>query len=505
MDRTEAMTLLGLTGEASARLVQVAFEEKYAALQAWIDSAPTAQLRAATVASLEELEQARAVALEGARPGSDTIDTRVGPKDATIDLGSGSAPAVRGPDPFEGLVGRVLQGFRIERKLGQGGMGAVFLATQLDLERHVAIKVLPPAMTRDQNRIERFKREARTLASLDSGSFVPIHAIFRDGGLLCIVMGFVPGGSVKDRIEQEERLFEEEVARIARQTGLGLYKAWQKGIVHRDIKPDNLLLAEDGSVRIADFGLARGADESKVLTLSGWLMGTPAYMSPEQWDDGRKEDHRSDLYSLGCVMYEMLTGEKPFPGPTVPKFMRQHLMGEVPYIRAQRPDLSPPMAALVTRLLQKDPAARIQDGQELCAALDALRGRRRTGRLAPADMTENERRAYIQALATMLSADRFAERRELELMSRLGRELRCKLRKEDIRPYPLGPIADRIDRPSVRAMLFTDLVRMAKVDGKLDGREQRLLKYFARRWRLSLPAIEGLDWERVREAEEEPG
>ncbi len=496
MDRTAALHLLGLTGDASARLVQVAFEEKYAAIQAWMDSAPTAQLRAQTAASLAELEQARSVALQlGGVP--------VRAQDATLEIppAQSSPSEVALPNPFKGLIGRSLHGFRIERKLGQGGMGAVFLARQCALERDVAIKVLAPALSRDAHRIGRFKREARTLASLDSPFFVPIHAIFEQDGLLCIAMGYIAGGSVKDRLCEGGPLPEAEVARIARQTALGLQAAWQKGIVHRDIKPDNLLLARDGAVRIADFGLARAAGESEVLTGSGWLMGTPAYMSPEQWNDGQKEDHRSDLYSLGCVVYELLTGRTPFGGPSVPQYMRQHLMDDIPDMRAQMASISPPLAAIIRRLLQKDPNARIQNGGELAAALSALRGRRKTGRLAPADMTENERRAYLHALATMLAADQFAERRELKLLSDLGQELRCTLRREDIKSYPLANIVARIERPSVRAMLFSDLVRMAKADGKLEGREQRILKFFARQWQLSLPVIEGLDWARVREAE----
>ncbi len=275
------------------------------------------------------------------------------------------------PATSAGWEGRELRGFKIERKLGEGGMGAVFLATQTELSRQVAIKILSHQHSSDAGLLRRFQREARALAQLDSPYIVPIHDMFVSDEIFCIVLGYCAGGSVKDLI-RGPGISEQRAAAIACQTALGLWAAAQQGITHRDIKPDNLLLSASGRVKIADFGLVKAdASDSAQLTVRGMLMGTPAFMSPEQCEDSHATDHRSDLYSLGCTLFAMLTGAPPFKGPALVNFLKQHVADPPPSLGGK---VSPAMAAIVEKLLAKDPDARFQTGAELARALEPLAG-----------------------------------------------------------------------------------------------------------------------------------
>lgn len=273
----------------------------------------------------------------------------------------------------EDFVGQTVAGYQIESKLGKGAMGAVFLATQVTLKRKVALKVLSPRLSSDAGCTERFQREAQALAKLDHGGIVPVFDMFHAHGLFCIAMGYCAGGSVRDLLKREGKLSERRAADLVQQTARGLWAAAQAGIVHRDIKPDNLLLTGAGRVRIADFGLVKaqpGSDDTtrpKGLTTAGELLGTPPYMSPEQLRGSQKTDHRSDLYSLGCTLFELLTGNTPFQGPTAVNFVEQHLLRQPPDLR--RMFVTPTLAQVVARLLEKDPEKRFQTGAELASAL----------------------------------------------------------------------------------------------------------------------------------------
>ncbi len=270
---------------------------------------------------------------------------------------------------LQGFVGSQVAGYQIEKKLGEGGMGSVYLATQLKLQRRVAIKVLPPQFSRDRSLLERFEREARAVATLDSPYIVPVHDMFEARGLYCIAMGYADGGSVRDLKRKKRRLDEAEAADLIRQAALGLWKAAEQGIVHRDIKPDNLLLTSDGRVKIADFGLAKALDGSSNLTRSGAAMGTPHYMSPEQCRDTATADHRADLYSLGCTLFELLTGRPPFKASSAMNLMLKQTTEAAPDVRSVRPELSEGIAKVVRKLLEKDPDARFQTGAALAEAL----------------------------------------------------------------------------------------------------------------------------------------
>ncbi len=266
----------------------------------------------------------------------------------------------------------ILKGFRIEGKLGKGGMGVVMAATQLNLNRKVAMKFLPRLRFRVTEVFDRFKREAKTLARLDNPYVVPIYELFESKGHLCIVMGYAEGGSVRQLLKREGRLNEEHAAALAQQTALGLWSASREGIVHRDIKPGNLLLDKNGRIRIADFGLAKQLDESQRLTHDGSILGTPAYISPEQWNGTTTPDHRSDLYSLGCTLFEMLTGRPPFETRARHQVIKQHILDTPPDVRESRPEISDGLAAIVARLLEKDPDKRFQTGVELAEALESF-------------------------------------------------------------------------------------------------------------------------------------
>ncbi len=275
-------------------------------------------------------------------------------------------------DPLTGLVGSVVSGYRIERMLGQGGMGTVYFANQLKPKRAVAMKVLSPVLCRDPELAMRFEREADALARVDSPYVVPIYQMFEAYECICLTMAYLPGGSVRTLLAGGARLDEARAAAIVRQTALGLWAAAQEGIVHRDVKPDNLLLTANGDIKIADFGLVKAVGASDLVTNSGTLVGTPAYMSPEQFKDSHSVDHRSDLYGLGCCLFELVTGRHPFAGPHTMDYMLQHCEAPVPDPAALRPDLSPAMRSIIMQLLAKNPRERFSDGKELAHVLVSI-------------------------------------------------------------------------------------------------------------------------------------
>ncbi len=272
------------------------------------------------------------------------------------------------------LVGRCLNGYRIERCLGRGGMGVVFKAEQIALGRTVALKVLVLRGESEGEFIERFQREAKAIAGFEHPHIVAIHDMFSAEGMFCIAMSYQSGGSLKQMLKDVGPLPEVRVAALVRDAALGLWAASERGIVHRDVKPDNLLLGSDGRVRVGDFGLARAAEDALELTQSGALLGTPAFMPPEQWEDLRKADHRSDLYALGCTLYQLLVGRAPFRGPSGANLMKQHAEQPPPPLRDACPQASEEMAKIVATLLEKEPSRRFQTGLQLAKALEPLAG-----------------------------------------------------------------------------------------------------------------------------------
>ncbi len=266
----------------------------------------------------------------------------------------------------------VLRGaYEIEGEIGRGGMGVVYSARDLKLARRVAIKLLPPDLAfRDEIRT-RFLREAQTAARLSHPHIVPIHAVGDDGGLVYFVMGYVDGESLGARLRRRTQLPPEEVRRIMKETADALGLAHAMGIIHRDIKPDNILLeGTRGRVMVTDFGIAKALSDGGTLTGTGVAIGTPSYMSPEQAAGEREIDARSDIYSLGVVAYEALLGQLPFHAPTVPGMLMKHIAEPAPDILGQRPDCPEDLGITMQRCLEKDPEHRWPTADALRRALE---------------------------------------------------------------------------------------------------------------------------------------
>jgi tRNA A-37 threonylcarbamoyl transferase component Bud32 len=263
--------------------------------------------------------------------------------------------------------------FTIEGEIGRGGMGVVYRARDERLQRRVAIKVLPPELAFQQDIRERFTREAQTAARLSHPHIVPIHTVGEGQGLVYFVMGYVDGESVAARIRRRGRLPAEEVRRIMRETADALSAAHALSVIHRDIKPDNILLeGTRGRVMVTDFGIAKALSSSSGATLTGVgvAIGTPAFMSPEQAAGERDIDGRSDLYSLGVVTYQMLTGELPFSAPSVAGILMKQITEPAPDLRIKRPDIPEDLALAVARCLEKDPGNRWPTADALRRALE---------------------------------------------------------------------------------------------------------------------------------------
>ncbi|HUE84893.1 MAG TPA: protein kinase [Vicinamibacterales bacterium] len=261
--------------------------------------------------------------------------------------------------------------YAIHRELGRGGMATVYLAEDLKHRRPVAVKVLNAELAAALGP-ERFLREIEISARLHHPHILPLYDSGEVDGFLYYVMPHVDGESLRDRLTREKQLPIDDAIQIAREVADALSYAHSRGVVHRDIKPDNILL-ESGHAVVVDFGIARAISEAggDNLTSTGMAIGTPAYMSPEQASGSSELDGRSDLYSLGCVLYEMLASQPPFTGPTVEGLIRQHLTTQPPNITSMRPSVAPSVAAALHRALAKTPADRFNPVAQFGEALVA--------------------------------------------------------------------------------------------------------------------------------------
>jgi len=315
----------------------------------------------------------------------------------------------RPPMPSLMPEGANLGHYRIESKLGQGGMGVVYRATDEKLRRTVALKVLPPLHVDDQQRRRRFLREARSLAAVTHPNIATIYEVGEADGRIHIVMELVEGRSLRDALA-DGALSIVEATRITQAIARGLGKAHEKGIVHRDLKPDNVMLGMEGEVKILDFGLAKlrgegpsresgkllagsptpdgmvmglgsdtgpnaltsvAGDNVSRLTLAGQILGTPGYMSPEQ-AGGKSVDARSDIFSLGVLLYEMLAGTRPFKGESTLDILVAVSRDEPTSLKTFNPKISSELEAVVSRCLAKSPDGRFESARELFLALDTV-------------------------------------------------------------------------------------------------------------------------------------
>ena len=271
-------------------------------------------------------------------------------------------------------VERVLAGhYELDCEIGRGGMGIVYRALDVRLRRQVAVKLLPPELAYRPEIRTRFLREAETSAQLAHPNIVPIYTVDEREGLVFFIMGYVEGGNLAHRLADEGTLPVHDVRQIIREVAEALAYAHARNVVHRDIKPDNILLdATSGRAMVTDFGIARAVTEGadSRLTATGMALGTPAFMSPEQAAGEREVDGRSDLYSLGIVAYQMLVGEPPFVANSTPALLVKHLSERPRPVSERRADVPEDLASTVMRLLEKDPADRFATADDLVRALD---------------------------------------------------------------------------------------------------------------------------------------
>jgi serine/threonine-protein kinase len=286
------------------------------------------------------------------------------------------------------LAGR----YTIERELGRGGMAIVYLAHDLRHDRTVAIKLLQPEITSSLT-AERFLREIRITARLQHPNVLGLFDSGAEAGFCYYVMPYVEGETLRERLERQGPLPIAEAIGVAADLCEALAYAHSRGVIHRDIKPENVLFSA-GQAMLADFGLARAISEGqRSITVAGMSLGTPPYMSPEQAQGLEQIDHRSDIYALGCVLFETIAGRPPFAGPSIGRVIQQHLQSPPPSLRDLRPDTPAGLDGAIQRALAKDPAARFQSADEMLGAIRGATGP--AGPAAPAGPPGQDRRLVL--------------------------------------------------------------------------------------------------------------
>lgn len=269
----------------------------------------------------------------------------------------------------------LISGYDLIGRIGEGGMGTIYLAEEKSLARRVAIKVVAGKLGSSPQARARFLREARSLATIEHANVVRIYAFGEVDGQPYLAMQYVEGETLADLIRRQGRLSVDESLRMMRQILVALEAAWEKGIVHRDVKPSNVLLDKRGQVHVADFGLAKvtqSADDP-ALSLTGHVLGTPYYVAPEQ-AQGKDTDFRADIYSCGILLYELLAGERPFEGTTPFAIVAKQIGEPLPSIQAKRPEVSTRIARMLERMTAKAPQSRPSSYAELIAEFDTLLG-----------------------------------------------------------------------------------------------------------------------------------
>jgi hypothetical protein len=380
-------------------------DEALAGVEAHVAACPSCQELAAGDCGGPLVELLRRAHVRMARPSEAVTEAGVQsqtppPLGATEVLKLGPA-AADGPQVVDAVPRELAEHerYHVGRLLGVGGMGSVFEAEHRVMRRPVAVKVINRAYTANPAAVERFRREVQAAARLAHPNIVTAHDAEQAGDLHFLVMELVDGKSLACVLKERGPLPIREACAYVRQAALGLQHAHEKGMVHRDVKPDNLMLTPDGTVKVLDFGLAAltAKGGSGGLTEANVIMGTPDYMAPEQAEDSHKADIRADVYSLGCTLYHLLTGNIPYPADTSLRKVLAHRDRPVPSLRAVRPEVPKGLETVLARLLAKKPADRYQTPGEVAAALAPF------AQPAP-DLPRKPRRRLGALLAALLVA-----------------------------------------------------------------------------------------------------
>ena len=263
--------------------------------------------------------------------------------------------------------------FRLMKKLGQGGMGEVYLANQVSLDRLVALKILSKEMAKKAGFVERFVREARAMAKIDHANAVKVYAAESDKGLHYAAIEYIDGQSMQDWMDDRGKLSVGDAMNVVLACADALNHAHELNLIHRDIKPDNILVNKKGVVKVADFGLAKALDDEDMsMTQSGTGLGTPLYMPPEQARDAKHVDNRTDIYALGCTFYYVLRGELPFKGDSVLKLIIAKEQGKYESVRKINPEVPERLALMIDKMIQKEAKHRYSSCGEMIADLEKL-------------------------------------------------------------------------------------------------------------------------------------
>jgi serine/threonine-protein kinase len=291
---------------------------------------------------------------------------------ALVALGILTDAQIRRARVLDSAVIHMIKGYRIERRLGSGGMGDVFLAQQTSLDRPVALKILPEQLAKDEEFVQRFLSEARAAGKVAHENIVAAVDVGESNGRYYFVMELVEGLTLQQKIEREGPIPEKAALDIARQVARGLRHAHAQGLIHRDIKPANIMFTTENVAKICDFGLARRLDEDTTLTMPGIVQSSPAYASPEQCRGRRDLDHRTDMYSLGVTLFEMLTGQRLFSAESASALFIKHATEAPPSPQSLNPAISAATSQLVLRLLRKEPKQRFESYDELIEAIEGV-------------------------------------------------------------------------------------------------------------------------------------
>ena len=333
------------------------------------------------------------------------------------------------PEITERLTTALADRYKIERELGVGGMATVYLAEDLKHDRRVAVKVLRPELAAVIG-ADRFIQEIKTTANLQHPHILPLFDSGEADSFLFYVMPYVEGETLGDRLERESQLPVDEAVKIATEIADALQAAHEQGVIHRDIKPANILIATDGTVKLADMGLAKG-EHDLTITRDGATVGTPQYISPEQAKDPQNVDVRSDLYSLGATLFHMCTGQPPFRAETMASVLLKVMSDRAPSAAGINPELSDGLNLIIRKLLSKNPAHRYQTPSHLLSDLRRVKSAERPD----VDEAELSRAKNQLRAATVMSLESTGSRAE-----QLGQQMLV-----FGRPIPVAEQVERIE------------------------------------------------------------